>query len=184
MWEKLLVTSSKNIGPRVIFGPRARDHEPITRPIHWLDVSGTSDIFYFWDHVILWIIARATICWASLSLIQQMSTNAHRYRRLVKSKPWKTLSDRGWPIWLPAVWTHLCGLCTTRVLLFLFWVLRLLNCNPLSHTCPRSLRIFGCWSVGEAEWGGKQRGKWRTNHRATWKFFLFLSLRNGQLNMT
>ena len=90
MWEKLLVTSSKKIGPWVIFGPRTRDHEPITQPIHWLDVSGTSDIFSFWGHVILWIIV-STICWASPSLIQQISMSAHGYRRLVKSKPQKTV---------------------------------------------------------------------------------------------
>ena len=184
MWEKLLVTSSKKIGPWVIFGPRTRDHEPITQPIHWLDVSGTSDIFSFWGHVILWIIVRATSVehlLHSFNKYPQVPTGTGGWLRV---NPRKLLSDRGWPIWLPAMWTHLCGLCTTWVLLFLFWVLRLLNCNPSSHTCPRSLHIFGSWSVGEVQWGGKQGGKWRTSHRAKWGFFLFPSLRSGQLNMT
>lgn len=151
MWEKLLVTSSKNIGPRVIFGPGARDHEPITLPIHWLCVSGTSDIFSFWDHVILWIIARATICWASPSLIQQMSTSAHRYRRPVKSKPWKTLSDRGWPIWLPAVWTHLCGLCTTRVFCSGY--------SGFSIAIPRHTRVLDCFVSLDVGVLGRQSGE-------------------------
>lgn len=53
MWEKLLVTSSKNIGPRVIFGPKSQGSWTYY-PAYSLArcVWDIRHLFSFWDHVV------------------------------------------------------------------------------------------------------------------------------------
>lgn len=116
---KLLVTSSENIGPRVIFGPRARDQ--------WTYYPAYSLARCVWDirHLLLLRSCDSVNNSKShhlLGISFTHSTNVHECPQVqeagLRVNPGKRWSDRGWPIWLPAVWNSSCGLCTTRVLLF------------------------------------------------------------------
>lgn len=178
--KSYLVTSIKNIA--LGFGPRARDQNLLPVFILLLDVWDIQhSSFEITD--LLWIQQEPPSVGHLFHSFNKCLTNAHRYRRLVKSKPWKCEANGGWGqsdsrlcelIFRPLHYTSAFSVLGTR----------LLNCNPfVAHVSSISLRSLDVGVLGRQSRREAKR-EWRTNHRAMWKFFLFLSLRNGQLNMT